>query len=147
MSLNQEIFAVKLCELEREYVKLHSKIRVCGQQEEEKIREQLQKAVDEYKEHSLILQKNVEGSRSKAVTELANAQLEYSKRMEELLNKDLTKFFCTEKASAKQAQAEAATLYAEYAIDFAVESMQYALIAALTATDLQISTEKEKGAV
>ena len=38
---------------------------------------------------------------------------------------------------------EAAALYAEYAVDFAVQAMQYALIAALSAIDLQENTEEE----
>lgn len=37
---------------------------------------------------------------------------------------------------------EAAALYTEYAIDFAVQSMRYALVAALKAIDLQMSAEE-----
>ena len=41
-------------------------------------------------------------------------------------------------------QAEAASLYAEYAMDFATQAMQYALIVALTAMDLQRNAEEKK---
>ena len=38
----------------------------------------------------------------------------------------------------------AASLYAEYAMDFATQAMQYALIVALTAMDLQRNAEEKK---
>jgi len=41
-------------------------------------------------------------------------------------------------------RADAMTLYAEYAIDFAVLSMQHALLAALTAIDLQMAADEEQ---
>ena len=39
-------------------------------------------------------------------------------------------------------QAEAASLYGEYAIDFAAQAMRHALLAALSAIDLQMSCEE-----
>ena len=36
-------------------------------------------------------------------------------------------------------------MYAEYAIDFAVQSMKYAVLAALMAVDQQMETEEQKG--
>ena len=46
--------------------------------------------------------------------------------------------------SKEEDLAEAASLYAEYAMDFATQAMQYALIVALTAMDLQRNAEKKK---
>ena len=89
MKLNQEIFAIKLYEMEQEYGTLQSRLRICGGEDHEKIRQELQKARDEYKEQSLLLQKRIEGSRSKAVSELAAAQLEYSRKTEALLKNPL----------------------------------------------------------
>lgn len=146
MNLNQEIFAIKLYEMEKQYGKIQSRIHICGQEDQEKVRAELQKAMDEYHEQSLFLQNNVERSRSKAVTELARTQLECSKKMEALLTEGkIAQYLHSEKNSQTEDQAEAATLYAEYAIDYAVQTMQYALIAALSAMDLQMSVEKSKG--
>ena len=79
------------------------------------------------------------GSRSPAVSALAKAQLESSSKMEELLQSGrLKQLLHSEKSSRTEAQAEAATLYAEYAMDYAAQAVQYALVAALSAIDLQI---------
>lgn len=55
MNLNQELLAVKLYELEKQYGKLLSRIRICGQEDREKLQGELEKAVDEYREHALTL--------------------------------------------------------------------------------------------
>ena len=106
---------------------------------------ELQKAVDEYREHAEILRKNVEGSRSRAVTELARTQLEYSQAMEKLFDGSLEQYFQSEDGSRLENQVEATTLYAEYAMDYAMQTMRHALIAALTAMDLQLTAEEQKG--
>ena len=146
MNLNQELFAIKLYEMEKQYGKLQSRIRICGGEDREKLSEELQRAVDEYREHSLTLQKSVEGSRSKAVAELARTQLECSKKMEKLLTDGrIEEYLHSDDSSRAEDRAEAATLYAEYAIDYAVSTMQYALISALSAMELQMDTDEPKG--
>lgn len=146
MKLNQEIFAIKLYEMEQEYGTLQSRLHICGGEDHEKIRQELQKARDEYKEQSLLLQKRIEGSRSKAVSELAAAQLEYSRKTEALLKNQVAKYLHSEANSVREDEAEAATLYAEYALDFATQAMKYALLASLTAIDLQMGAEEQEEA-
>ena len=144
MNINQEIFAVKLYEMEQEYGKLQSRIRICGQEDHDKILEELKKTTDEYKEYSLILQKSAENSRSPAVAELSRAQLEYSWKMEQLLKGELEKEMHSEGNSLPEDKAEAITLYSEYALDLASQAMRYALIASLSAMDLQLKAEEQK---
>lgn len=145
MKLNQELFAIKLYEMEQQYAKIQSRIQICGQEDQQKVRMELQKAVDEYREHAEILRKNVEESRSRAVTELARTQLEYSQAMEKLFDGSLEQYFQSEDGSRLENQVEATTLYAEYAMDYAMQTMRHALIAALTAMDLQLTAEEQKG--
>ena len=145
MKLNQELFAIKLYEMEQQYAKIQSRIQICGQEDQQKVRMELQKAVDEYREHAEILRKNVEGSRSRAVTELARTQLEYSQAMAKLFDGSLEQYFQSEDGSRLENQVEATTLYAEYAMDYAMQTMRHALIAALTAMDLQLTAEEQKG--
>ncbi len=57
--------------------------------------------------------------------------------LKELLDFDLY----SELGTGKEDKAEAIKLYAEYAIDFITQAIQYALVYALTAIDLQMSTE------
>ena len=145
MKLTHEIFAIKLYELEQQYGLLQSRLRILGRQDRGEIRRELENAKKELREKSMMLQKSVEASRSPAVSELAAAQLEYSQRTQKLLNERMTNYLHSEASSAEEDEAEAAALYAEYAIDFATQAMQYALIASLAAMDLQIKTEERRG--
>lgn len=144
MTLNQDIFAVKLYEMEKQYGRLQSRLRICGRENREKLQAELEHAKEEYEENSLILKQSIQGSRSPAVAELAQVQWEYMHKVEDLLKEKLGQFFHCEATSQAEDQAEAASLYAEYAMDFATQAMQYALIVALTAMDLQRNAEEKK---
>lgn len=148
MKINEGMFAVKLYELERQYGRMQSRLRLCQQDDHQKIRQELQRVMEEYQEDELLLLNNVENSRSPAVAALAGAQLDYSHRAEEILEQELPEYLQDEDGSAPEEgakhQAEAAALYAEYAIDFAVQSMRYALMTALKAMDMQMDSEEAK---
>ncbi len=144
MKLGQEMFAIKLYELEQQYGRMQSRLQLCQQEDHARIRQELEKATDEYKENELLLQKNVAGSRSPAVPALANAQLTYFQTVRQILEQKLPNYLHSEASTSSDDKAEAAALYAEYAIDFAVQSTRYALIAALTAIDLQMGAEEQK---
>ena len=148
MKINEGMFAVKLYELERQYGRMQSRLRLCQQDDHQKIRQELQRVMEEYQEDELLLLNNVENSRSPAVAALAGAQLDYSHRAEEILEQELPEYLRDEDGSAPEEgakhQAEAAALYAEYAIDFAVQSMRYALMTALKAMDMQMDSEEAK---
>ena len=73
---------------------------------------------------------------------LAKAQLEYNCQVDQILNRALTEEMSGRNGSSAVDQAEAVTLFAEYAIDFATQSMRQALIAAMTAMVLQQKTEQ-----
>ena len=141
MTLNQDIFAVKLYEMEKQYGRLQSRLRICGRENREKLQAELEHA---YEENSLLLKQSIQGSRSPAVAELAQVQWEYMHKVEDLLKEKAEPFFHCEATSKEEDQAEAASLYAEYAMDFATQAMQYALIVALTAMDLQRNAEEKK---
>ena len=148
MKIKEGMFAVKLYELERQYGRMQSRLRLCQQDDHQKIRQELQRVMEEYQEDELLLLNNVENSRSPAVAALAGAQLDYSRRAEEILEQELPEYIQDEDGSAPEEgakhQAEAAALYAEYAIDFAVQSMRYALMTALKAMDMQMDSEEAK---
>ena len=144
MTLNQDIFAVKLYEMEKQYGRLQSRLRICGRENREKLQAELEHAKEEYEENSLLHKQSIQGSRSPAVAELAQVQWEYMHKVEDLLKEKAEPFFHCEATSKEEDQAEAASLYAEYAMDFATQAMQYALIVALTAMDLQRNAEKKK---
>ena len=84
----------------------------------------------------------MESSRSPAVAALSDAQLSYFQKAKELLETELPEYLSSEAGTPAESRMEAAALCTEYAIDFAVQSMRYALVAALKAIDLQMSAEE-----
>ena len=92
----------------------------------------------------LLLEQSAEGCRSPAVAELAGVQRDYSKRMEELLRDRLPRLMHGEE-DPQEERAEAAALFAEYAIDFAAQGVRSALLAALAAMDQQMNCEEQQG--
>ena len=143
MGLEQGLFAVKLRELEREYGRLQSRIYLFQGKDDAQLRQGLARLEDECRENRLLLGERIRASRSPAVAALAQAQLEYGRRAEQILNGELPDEMRGRNKSCAEDQAEAMTLYAEYAIDFATQAMHSALAAALSALLLQRRAEKE----
>ena len=75
---------------------------------------------------------------------MAGAQLEYCKTVRKILKQQLSDYLCNGVSTASENEIEATALYGEYAIDFATQSVRYALIAALKAIDLQMSADEHK---
>ena len=151
MGLKQGIFTVKLCELEQEYGRLQSRIHLYQGKNAERIQEELERLQDEYQERRLLLEERIRAGRSPSAAALDRAQLEFGARMEQILREELPDEMRGRNQSGAEDQAEAMSLYAEYAIDFATQSMRYALAAALSAIALQqkadhkTAAEEEKG--
>lgn len=131
MENNKDMFDKKLKELSQQYVKLQNHIEQCQDANQDKIREEIIKIKSECAKYDFHLKDSIDFSRSSTVYKLADAQLDYNKNIEDILSKDTLP------------HEESAALYAEYAIDFATQSIRYALLAALNAIDLQL-TEEEK---
>ena len=127
MELRDGMFAVKLCELEHQYGLLRSRLELCQGADHEKIRHLLADVLDDYRENALLLE-----------------QRDYSKRMEELLRDRLPRLMHGEE-DPQEERAEAAALFAEYAIDFAAQGVRSALLAALAAMDQQMNCEEQQG--
>ena len=108
------------------------------------LRHLLADVLDDYRENALLLEQSAEGCRSPAVAELAGVQRDYSKRMEELLRDRLPRLMHGEE-DPQEERAEAAALFAEYAIDFAAQGVRSALLAALAAMDQQMNCEEQQG--
>ena len=140
MELRDGMFAVKLCELEHQYGLLRSRLELCQGADHEKIRHLLADVLDDYRENALLLEQSAEGCRSPAVAELAGVQRDYSK----LLRDRLPRLMHGEE-DPQEERAEAAALFAEYAIDFAAQGVRSALLAALAAMDQQMNCEEQQG--
>ena len=144
MNAKHGIFAGKLCELETQYTQIADRLRCCQQADHGEIRRELQNLWQEYRENALLLQKNITRSRSPAVASLSAAQLEYDLKIQDILQNELPGYVHGEGANVTEDQTEAASLYGEYAMDFAVQAMRHALLAALSAIDLQMNCEERE---
>lgn len=134
----QAMFAGKLREMEQQYENLQRSIRTFGRQSPPQIRRALCQAKQTYHAYNCALEARAAHSRSRAVRELASLQQENGRALEWLLESGtLAQLLHVDKASRDEDCAEAAALYAEYAMDYAAQTMQYALIAALSAMELQ----------
>lgn len=143
MELRDGIFAVKLCELEHQYGLLRSRLELCQGADHERVRRLLGEVLEEVRENGLLLERSAEGSRSPAAAELAAAQRDYVRRVESILREKLPRLL-RDGERPKEEQAEAAALFAEYAIDFAGQAVRGALAAALTAMDQEMDCEEER---
>ena len=143
MELQQGIFAVKLCELEEEYGRLQSRLQICQGKNLNQIHEAYGNLCDECREQDLLLEQRIQGCRMKSVAELAQAQLEYRRQIEHLLHGNLEEEMSGKNPTILEDCAEASSLFAEYAIDFASQAMRYALSAAMKALELQMRAEEE----
>ena len=143
MGLKEGIFAVKLCELEQEYGRLQSRVHLFEGKDAAQAQQEILRLQDECREHKLLLDERIRSSRSSAISSLSKAQLEYGQRVEQILNEELPNEMRGRNQSCAEDQAEVMTLYAEYAIDFATQSMRQALAAALSAVVLQQRAEQE----
>lgn len=145
MEMDNSVFAVKLYEMGEQYGKLQCRIRVCEENDRDRIHKMFQKAADEYKENTLLMEEKVHNSRSKAVAKLAEAQLDYRKKTEELMKGPVMEALHSQESSPEQDEEEADMLYAEFAMDFATLAVQQAMLSVLSALDRKNSIDDEKG--
>ena len=136
--MRQGLFAVKLCELDRQYAHLRRRLEIIQRESPEDVRREIHELERACNEGELMLEQSAEGSHTSAVATLARAQLAYERQtrgeLEQMLKRP-----CDTKAAA-----ESVTLYAEYAVDFAAEAANRALLAALYATRLQMEAEEQR---
>lgn len=138
--MENELFTVKLCELEKQYRDMRSRIYLMQQDDHEAIKQELKKMEEAYDKTMRLLRENTRGCRSPAVRALNEAQIAYDSRIKEIMKKDMPR--CIRADDRQEAKAEAKTLYAEYSIDFAVQAVQSALMAVLSALDEQMNFEE-----
>ena len=144
MACGHEMFSVKLRELEQEYGRMWSRIQLFQEQGPQRIRQELERVQEEYQEQNLLLEEAARASRSPAAARLAGMQREYERQVEQILHQELPKEMQGRKSAPAEAEAEALSLYAEYAMDSATQAMRRAVIAALTAMERQENLEQNQ---
>lgn len=137
MKIYQDILGAKLQELEQQYEHLRNRLQICEGEDPGQIHQELESAKKEYDTLQLRLRSTVETSRSPAVSRLAKVQLAYNTETEKLLKEQVAGDLHSDANTPAEDKEEASALYAEYAIDFASMAVKYALLASLSAIDMQ----------
>ena len=146
MSAGKEWFSTKLRELEQEHERIRSRLRLCQQEDRRQVLQELDCLTREIDETDAALQQAADTSHSPAVAALSAAQLEYEDRVGRILREKLPRYLHCSATDAASDRAEAAALYAEYAMDFAAQAMRRALQSALAAVELQLEQEEKEAA-
>ena len=123
--------------LEQEYEHLRNRLEICEGEDPGQIHRELESAKKEYDTLQLRLKSTAGTSRSPAVSRLAKVQLAYGRKTENLLKEQVTADLHSDANTPVEDREEASALYAEYAIDFASMAVKYALLASLSAIDMQ----------
>ena len=118
------------------------RLRLYQQADHEQVRRELQALWQDCRERELQMRESVRESRSPAVAALSQAQLTYELEVQRILRDELPAYLHGENTCRDADRAEAASLYGEYAIDFAAQAVRHALLAALSAIDLQMSCDE-----
>ena len=144
MGCKSKILGAKLEETEKNYESLRHAIEALEQEDRREIKESMQKMTYELHRGESLLINAVKKAKSGMMEEMAEIQLEYCSKInrfletqDEILNKDPTE-------RAQEKYAEDMSLYAEYAIDLATQTVKYAVFAALKAIDLQMNVQEER---
>ena len=129
-----EILAVKLCELEDRFIRLSSRIHLSETAGHDQLRQEIRSLSRECMETELTLRQKLQLSRAEVVATLAGTYSEIEQSIQRAKAK------LEEQAAARndaEAQAEEKILLAEYALDFAVQAANRALLLAMEAIDAQ----------
>ena len=138
------VFASKLCELDSRYADMSSRINQYQHMDHEAVRKALSKSLKKCRDNEAALQGQADTCRSKAVAELSGVQLDYFQKMRAVMRSRIPALVHEENCDNMEDRAEAAALYAEYAIDFAQYAMESAVSAVLAAVDLQMTCEERE---
>lgn len=137
MAQRTALLDCKLAEMEKQYGLLYARTAAAQRQDAHQVRQTLRRLEEEMAKSDAMLAHSVARSHSPAVRALSEAQLHYCREM-----KRLSATLEEQMHGGAQGKAEAAALYAEYALDFATQSARFALAAALRAIEVQKRMEE-----
>ncbi len=135
-----EILSVKLYELEKKIEQLCGRIQISESASHDRIKAETETLRREYAENALILRNRLTFSKASAVAKLSEAYV----RVEQIIKKTKEEIgnSMTEECSGS-IPVEEKILLAEYALDFAMQVSNHALLIAMEAIDAQM-TQQEK---
>ena len=133
----QGILNAKLDELDRQLRKIHRKIQKSGSANPARLRADLEQVRKEYAENEKALRNRLRFSRSGVVTGLSVSYNQVEQIIRETKNK-------MEMPGGQEAEKEEKILLADYALDFAMQAAERALLLSLEAMEAQTKQQEKK---
>lgn len=133
----QGILNAKLDELDRQLRKIQRKIQKSGSANPARLRADLEQVRKEYAENEKALRNRLRFSRSGVVTGLSVSYNQVEQIIRETKNK-------MKMPGGQEAEKEEKILLAEYALDFAMQAAERALLLSLEAMEAQTKQQEKK---
>ena len=133
----QGILNAKLDELDRQLLKVHRKIQKSGSANPARLRADLEQIRKEYAENEKALRNRLRFSRSGVVTGLSVSYNQVEQIIRETKNK-------MKMPGGQEAEKEEKILLAEYALDFAMQAAERALLLSLEAMEAQTKQQEKR---
>lgn len=130
-----EILSVKLCELDDQLSRLSSRIHLSETAGHDQLRQEIDALTKECAETELTLQKRLKLSKAEAVATLASTYGEIEQIIQRAKSTLKAQAVCRKDADY---ETEEKILQAEYALDFAVQAANRALLLSMEAIDAQL---------
>lgn len=142
-----EILSVKMYELDKTLEQTHSRIQLAESMDMERLHQQIQDLRQECAESKMILENRLHHSKTDCVMKLANVYDQVEAAVEKVLEAQNIDLKNTDMEQLKESLlpgAEEKILTAEYALDFAMQAANRALLVSLEAIEAQRKEEALK---
>lgn len=135
-----EILSVKLRELDQHIARMRSRIQLCDSGELPQIKKELELLERECAENNLNLSQNLRFSKAPFTASLSRTY----EQIEQLIRQTAGELQPGESSDSAESMLENQILLAEYALDFAMQSADRALLFSMRAIDAEASQQKQE---
>lgn len=133
-----EILSVKMYELDKKISRMQSRIQMSQSSEHDRIRAETEALRKECAEADAELSNRLRHSKSRMVAQLADTYAE----IERLIQRTASEMEALDGGRGDAATVDEKILYAEYALDFAMQAADHALLASMEALDTYMYSEE-----
>lgn len=137
--MSHEILSMKLCQLDERLTKLHNRVHISQAADHNQLQQQIEAMQREYAAYEATLRENLWRSKAGLVSVLNRGY-----RQIEQIIQDTQAQIQTIETDSPETIVEQKILLAEYALDFAYQAADRALLLSMDAMDAQRQTEERR---
>ena len=135
-----EILSIKLCELDEAIGRMHSRIHLSETEKHSQLQQEIQALCQECAQAEMVMREKLQFSRAGVVAPLEKAYTQIEQIIRSVKEEQQKRRQDEEDSLAEEEK----LLLAEYALDFAVQAANHALLLALQAVDAQIVQQEKE---